>query len=642
MALVDDIPYSAYQPVVEAYLKGFQAEEATRKAVTGFLGLASSLALVATGVGSVAGLYGAGASLFSLLDATGSGKPDRFLILAETLQRIDDKLSAYITWSVNAQWDSLRTDFREATNSMHDYVAGTATPGHPPGALKSDDNRADFLRDVIVKLRTVRERLLPEGNESTVYQQSQSHAEYGLTPTSLQFFERVNPADVQIGGLPAGQQQALLTGAANLMWDYRRAVIYMMPALSQLVAAYRFIDPAFRTTGRFKDELEKTITSLEIFAARWASVIVWSKLGLDDDGGTFSGLDFPAAYDVRSWVFYCLYTQNPNVAFAPPIPNEPNYSNRRREYANIVTTVTGLRDFHDSIARLKALLTLPAESESVACDTTITGWRRFERKRQIVHDRVTRNVKVYHVDWLIKCAVRVQPQLAPYDYAAGYPIKYKFFLESHHDTLSGWTDQPIQKVELKPKAAAQQIVIKVNSPELYVAVEDDGTFGPAPRGGVIRRTDRGRANPGQVVSKVPSAPAAATHEVVAVYAGKAASNDGIKKYAKALGGMLALQSVSGPPARAHYQYPSLRNATIGVAFHHGPANDIRAGLVQLEAWNLDGHDENVGALFFVIEEYPPAEPGSVIRTMVHLPINPTEYWTPGFSRMTPGYIPVTP
>ena len=638
----DPETYSAYQPVVEGYLKGFQADENTRQAVTGFLGLASSLAMVATGVGSVAGLYGAGASLFSLLEATGSGKPDRFLILAETLQRIDDKLSAYITWSIDASWDKLRTDFREATNSMHDYVSGTATPGHPPGTLKSDDNRVDFLRDVIVKLRTVREQLLPEGNESTVYQKSQSHSEYGLTPTSLEFFERVNLADVQLNGLPAGHQQALLTGAANLMWDYRRAVIYMMPTLSQLVAAYRFIDPAFRTTGRFRGELQKTITSLEIFAARWASVIVWSKLALDDDGGTFTGLNFPAAYDVRSWAFYCLYTKNPSIPYAPPIPSEPDYSNRRREYANIVVTVTGLRDFYDSIGRLKTLLTLPAESESVDCDTKITGWRWFVRKRQVVHNRVTRNVKVYHVDWLIKCSVRVQPQLAPYDYAAGYPIKYKFFLESHHDTMSGWNDQPIQKVELKPKAAAQQIVIKVNSPEVIVPVEDDGTFGPAPRGGAIRRADRGPARRGQVVSKVSPAPAAATHEIVAVYAGKAASNDSIKKYAKAVDGMLALQPVSGPPPRSSYQYPRLRDATIGVAFHHGPTNDIHAGLVQLEAWNLDGHDENVGALFFVVEEYPPAEPGAVIRTMVHLPINPTEYWYPGLSRITPGYIPLTP
>jgi hypothetical protein len=88
--------------------------------------------------------------------------------------------------------------------------------------------------------------------------------------------------------------------------------------------------------------------------------------------------------------------------------------------------------------------------------------------------------------------------------------------------------------------------------------------------------------------------------------------------------------------------------TIGVAFNYG-SGDIKSGYVNLQIWNLDGdtdldgHAKNAGVLYLVVEETPPADPAATIRTVTELPpLNPTEFWSPGFSSMRPTPIPVVP
>jgi len=113
--------------------------------------------------------------------------------------------------------------------------------------------------------------------------------------------------------------------------------------------------------------------------------------------------------------------------------------------------------------------------------------------------------------------------------------------------------------------------------------------------------------------------------------------------------MLPQTPVTAPLKPAWSLYPTRRPVTIGMAFNYGPTGDIKAGYVNLQLWNLDGdidldgNTDNAGVLYLVVEETPPADPAATIRTVIELPpLNPTEFWSPGFSSMRPTPIPMVP
>jgi hypothetical protein len=89
----------------------------------------------------------------------------------------------------------VRNDIDEVRRQIHEYVTGTATPGAAQSGYLSDDDRKRFYDTVLAPLGPLwrsLDKLLPKNGQDTVYQESQSHSEYALTPTSLQFFERAN------------------------------------------------------------------------------------------------------------------------------------------------------------------------------------------------------------------------------------------------------------------------------------------------------------------------------------------------------------------------------------------------------------------------------------------------------------------
>ena len=275
---------------------------------------------------------------------------------------------------------------------------------------------------------------------------------------------------------------------------------------------------------------------------------------------------------------------------------------------------------------LKPLLTVPTTSETVNSKTRLEGFRSFVRKETINRHGISRTVKTYHVDWLVKCVVRVQPQMAPYDYAGHKRVKYKFFLESYGS--SGPDGPRIDRVPLTPSSSHQEETIKVDSPDVFVATEDDGSFGPRPAGGFVQ------VMPGFIPGEIRSdVMVHATSSVNDLHfdprESKVAQNKKLREYAVAVFNMLPFTPVTKPPKPAWSLNPKRKSVTIGVAFNYGPSGDIKSGYVNLQIWNLDGNTENAGVLYLVVEETPPADPAAIIRTVIELPpLNPTEFWSP--------------
>ena len=118
-----------------------------------------------------------------------------------------------------------------------------------------------------------------------------------------------------------------------------------------------------------------------------------------------------------------------------------------------------------------------------------------------------------------------------------------------------------------------------------------------------------------------------------------APNKQLEATAKLADRVLKTQFVSEPPHNSEFIGGNHVSLTIGLSLDFGSSNDVRNGYARLRVWNLDGVDQNAGALFFVIEETPPISPKVQLRTMTPLPLNPTEFWWPALSRKHYLFVP---
>jgi hypothetical protein len=640
------------QEIDDYVLNNEMLDDAFKKRIQDGAALMGTAAGIVEGGLSITSLYGAAFHLAkALLITQNLTAVDLFTLLAGWVRIIDTTLHNLVQWSTSVNWNNLITELDTTEALMRDLIKGDTATGGPRPELLVDADRKGLVDNIISRIYKVRFAVLPDETEdpvgedweanhldSHIYQMRSSISEYATNTLSIRFYDRVDHAQVGLPPLPAGQEMTIWTGNAHMMWDCQRALPHIMRTVAQLVIAYRLVDPAFRTTGRFKDDLQMIITSLDVLAARWASLIIWSKKrpfegNLDSE---FLGNDHPLAWDTRSGVGACRNNEANPPSLGIPMLNEPDYSRKRLEYGNTVVTVSGLRDFVEWVETLKPLLTVPTASETVDSETRLEGFRSFVRKERIKRNGTSRTVKTYHVDWLVKCVVRVQPQMAPYDYAGLKSVKYKFFLESYGS--SGPDGPRIDRVPLTPSSNHQEKTISVDSPDVFVATEDDGSFGTRPHGGFVQVMPG--FNPREIRSDVMVHATSSINDLhFDPRESKVAQNKKIREYTVAVSNMLPLTPVTKPPKPAWSLYPKRKRVTIGAAFNYGPSGDIKSGYVNLQIWNLDGNDgntDNAGVLYLVVEETPPADPAATIRTVIELPpLNPTEYWSPGFSSMRP-------
>jgi hypothetical protein len=275
--------------------------------------------------------------------------------------------------------------------------------------------------------------------------------------------------------------------------------------------------------------------------------------------------------------------------------------------------------------------------------------RSFVRKGTVQRGGRQQIVKFYHVDWIIDVKLTLQPQNPPYDYAAGHAIKYEFFLESYSDNPKTAAYPPrhlLQRIGPLSARSNNRITMLVQNPDLYIAAEDDGTYGdpsvmwhktllntrvptsqPSPQFTPVN--DRSTA-----ISKLNGLLKAAGDEGTKGDLGNKTLNV-VMQAANILGGK---EWASEPPTtQFQFEQGKPTKCTFGYSLGFPPKGQIRDGATSFQCWNIDNQTVNVGALYLVVEEIPPGADGTRIKTAVMLPLNPTEIWYPGYNFRDPQY-----
>jgi hypothetical protein len=609
-------------------------------------------------VSSVVGIIGAAVSLINFLHFARPG-PDLLTLLAEHVQRIEITLSSLFEWNTAAHWNQVLANLESTLSALNNYLDGTATPGSNRSGLLSDDDRKRLFDNVLIPLRTTRFTLLPTAaGEPSAFQQSRFKFT-NLIPLFNEglYHVRMDPLAVGIIGLPAvepvewtgefGQHEGFL------MWDYRRVLPHLIRTLAALITCFKLYDPAFRTTGRFQKDLSELITDLEIFAARWMSCLCWSKLrpiSSEFPDSDFPYIHHPIAFDSRAWISYGRF-DDAHPDYWEPMPDEPEYSQKRQLFAQKVILFSGFRDFWNAINELRKLTTTPDTSETVFLTTSATGPRSFVRKDTIQRGGGRQIVKFYHVDWTIDVEMTLQPQNPPYDYAAGHPIRYEFFLESYSDNPKTAVYPPrhlLQRIGPLSAGRNRRVTMLVQNPTLYIAGEDDGTYGDPlpPNRKAVLRTPVATSQPSRQFTPVndPSMTISKLNGLVKAAGIKGTKVDLENKMLNAaMQAVLVLNGIewaSEPPTRTQFLFEqgNPTECTFGYSLGFPPKGDIRDGAASFQCWNIDNQAVNVGALYLVVEEIPPGTDRTRIKTAAMLPLNPNEIWYPGYIFRDPQYI----
>jgi hypothetical protein len=231
---------------------------------------------------------------------------------------------------------------------------------------------------------------------------------------------------------------------------------------------------------------------------------------------------------------------------------------------------------------------------------------------------VRQRVRVYHVDWNVAIDLTVQPQLAPYDYARDRLIRYEFFLESYQQgpmpadgaALAGEEPQGLlQRIQLQP-GMNNEVDIRVFSADLLVPAQDGMPDGPS-------------AKYGPQFTRAPATDALSDMSLAEFLNDIASGTPALQPDApnRFLKDMARIKAVVGDgtwavgPPQGFFGKPQQAETTVGYSLGFGPQNDIRHGYVSFRCWNVQDYDLNVGALYLVVEETPPFDPETKIRTI---------------------------
>lgn len=600
-------------------------------------------------ISTVIGIFGA---VIKLVEFLSFEKPaaDPLQKLANIVVQVDTTLRSLAAWNANANWTTVLAELSTTSTAVRDFLLQTGVSVSSRPGLLSDSDRVRVYDELIQPTRGVRNALLaPPENGPSNFQESLFFRAGYLFPLGEAAFVPMDPVALGISDLPIATPPLTWIGkesAGALIWDYRRALPQIIRTITQLILCFRIYDPAFRTTRRFNEEIKDVVRDLDIFAARWLQCLAWTHdLPLEPPEYQDSDLPesvAPCAIDTRSGATVSL---DWGPAYFQSMPGEPEYSRRRLAFARKLLLYSGFKDFRAWTHQIRDLATLPTKTESIGSEVRISGGRTLVKMTKLTVGGQERTVKIHHVDWLVSIGLTVQPQVAPYDYAHDRAIQYEFFLESY-ESLSD-TGEPqtrIQRTRLTPGIDQRQ-TITCNSPEAWVPAEDDGTYSDerTPHTS-LRPTLRNSSSDTQQhpVNKLLSDFRSLTHtpeEGGAKAEDASAIHDHISnRFLKTLAEFSALMAgrtvVMSPPTITAVN-AQRRNVRIACSLEFGPTADLRQGIASFRAWNLDGEDANVGALYFVIEEIPPKDRHSRIRTMFALPLNPTEIWFAAFSRTGP-------
>lgn len=254
-------------------------------------------------------------------------------------------------------------------------------------------------------------------------------------------------------------------------WDYTPYLAAIIDIVTLLLAIYKTLDPANRTTGRFHYRADTLAKLMKSFGERIGEHIVWTREWTTSDhywrpmdyGWPVGAVDVCSGKSVFKAGWPALtYTPPPpigNPNDPPPLPKDMagNLAAARVERDLswlIVYEASGALRVLQLASVLEEMATVPKSSETlqpvVSKTTRRTRTGSLPRSTpSLPHcEAVTFTAAVYEVKRSIRVNCGLQTPKRHPEEKGYWPIPYKFFVESHPGRFASGT--PLDRVELKP------------------------------------------------------------------------------------------------------------------------------------------------------------------------------------------------
>lgn len=435
-----------------------------------------------------------------------------------------------------------------------------------------------------------------------------------------------NPPDPTIPPPIPPTEDLKVLGDGNWRWDYAPYVGAVAAVANLLLSYYKALDPAFRTTRQFENELNELADGLQLFGNQMAQHILWTREWTYADqysmpmasGWPVGAVDAcnGASAMVSRWKEGVNSVPGPldDYYHPPTVLNVDESLARARKARQInwltVFNASGAPKVLQYAAIAREVATPPRTSETVRIETSHTAHRKFVET--VKHKtpwflgcgQDEFDADEYHVQRAVLVHATTQPQ-RDQDY---YAIPYKFYLESWPTILAEGSElsgYPMYRVEITANGQSAtlnglQFDWEVKKRELRVATSDHAT----------RVVENLRAD--KYVQMAQTRP-----NLLPIMNPWA-------QYASKLGTKHPV-AFSDPDVPGTITNQHTGQFTIDYSFSSGD------GYVEVEFRNRPEMG-NFAAVFFVIEEQanldPKGNPGPIIRTMTDISMVGVELYLP--------------
>jgi hypothetical protein len=395
--------------------------------------LAKDLFSIAT---SMATVIGYAQAAVRLLEALGVFGPDP---TQAALARIEKRVNELFNLSFGAVQDvkivavqSELSKVRAARDQMVDYLKFP----YPQSQVQRQN-----LDLALTGLRTARHQILSQNVHAMPFRWSQYAGAHDLAANG---WWMVKSGKSNSAATPVPDMRTLGDGA--MRWDYRGVLAAVQEAVSVSLAFYKTIDPAFRTTGRFREEIADMAKDLRTFVQNMTACIQWTR-----DYDLVSDRYFmPLAHgypvgaaDVCSGASSIVARWNEGVVALPGGGLEPplvlnindvlerGKAERERAWFSVFAS-SPIPELLQLQRRLEELATPPTVSETLKISAVRSGSRTFKETVQYAVaptlgcDGASFPADVYDVQRTWRVRTPVQPAF----YAEQYAIPYRVYLES--------------------------------------------------------------------------------------------------------------------------------------------------------------------------------------------------------------------